>query len=202
MSTELTAAEKVFLEAAITCLKSPPDVSKNGVTLELDNVKIGEKLNLKPKSVTNRWWEIKKKLTAKYGGDGPVTEAGADADAGTAAAGADADTRDAGDADEEGGDSVPTTPGSGKRKRGPNAGASGNKAPKTPKTPKTPKAPKATPTKTTSARGRKGKAAAKHETEPKAESAETEPEQEAQAKFELKPEPKSEDTDALKMEED
>ncbi|KAM7224591.1 hypothetical protein V8F06_000372 [Rhypophila decipiens] len=52
-SADLTDSERKFLETAMTCLKSPP---------ELDTAKLAEKLGIKPKSVTNKWWEIKKKL--------------------------------------------------------------------------------------------------------------------------------------------
>ncbi|KAM7190460.1 hypothetical protein V8F33_009443 [Rhypophila sp. PSN 637] len=52
-SADLTESERKFLETAMTCLKSPP---------ELDTAKLSEILGIKPKSVTNKWWEIKKKL--------------------------------------------------------------------------------------------------------------------------------------------
>ncbi|KAH8893332.1 hypothetical protein GQ53DRAFT_763653 [Thozetella sp. PMI_491] len=51
MSANLTESDRSFLEKAIFCLKTPPD---------LDVAKMAEVLGIKPKSVTNRWCEIKK----------------------------------------------------------------------------------------------------------------------------------------------
>ncbi|KAK4210999.1 hypothetical protein QBC37DRAFT_427856 [Rhypophila decipiens] len=52
-ASDLTESDRRFLEVAITCLKEPP---------QLDVPRIAEILGIKNKSVTNKWWEIKKKL--------------------------------------------------------------------------------------------------------------------------------------------
>ncbi|KAM7198303.1 hypothetical protein V8F33_005094 [Rhypophila sp. PSN 637] len=52
-ASDLTDSDRRFLEVAITCLKEPP---------QLDVPRIAEILGIKNKSVTNKWWEIKKKL--------------------------------------------------------------------------------------------------------------------------------------------
>ncbi|KAM7197782.1 hypothetical protein V8F20_006455 [Naviculisporaceae sp. PSN 640] len=52
-STQLNEGERQFLELAITCMKTPP---------ELDMNKIAEIMGVKPKSASNKWWEIRKKL--------------------------------------------------------------------------------------------------------------------------------------------
>ncbi|KAK5655067.1 hypothetical protein OQA88_5966 [Cercophora sp. LCS_1] len=57
----LSEADRRFLEAAMTCLKAAP---------EIDTAKLAEKLNIKPKTVMNRWAELKKKL---YSNDPPST---------------------------------------------------------------------------------------------------------------------------------
>ncbi|KAK1828889.1 hypothetical protein QBC39DRAFT_357948 [Podospora conica] len=56
--SHFSEADRKFLEMAFTCLKTPP---------ELDIQKLGEKLGVKPKTVTNRWCDLKKKLFANEG---------------------------------------------------------------------------------------------------------------------------------------
>ena len=96
----LSEADRKFLEAAITCLKNPPEVGcissfsllppspcfilTTPSTPQLDIQKLSARLGIKPKSVTNRWCDLKKKLfamdaMAPSGGGasdgGPVTPA-------------------------------------------------------------------------------------------------------------------------------
>ncbi|KAK0649993.1 hypothetical protein B0T16DRAFT_457353 [Cercophora newfieldiana] len=51
----LSETDRKFLEHAITCLKSPP---------EIDLQKLAAKMGVKPKTVSNRWGELRKKLFA------------------------------------------------------------------------------------------------------------------------------------------
>ncbi|KAK0614717.1 hypothetical protein B0T14DRAFT_570620 [Immersiella caudata] len=52
---ELSETDNKFLQVAMTCLKNPP---------EIDIPKLAEKLGIKPKTVSNRWGELRKKLFA------------------------------------------------------------------------------------------------------------------------------------------
>ncbi|KAK0752642.1 hypothetical protein B0T18DRAFT_405300 [Schizothecium vesticola] len=68
-ASNFSEADRKFLEVAFTCLKTPP---------ELDIKKLGEKLGVKPKTVTNRWCDLKKKLFANEGSSesgAPITPA-------------------------------------------------------------------------------------------------------------------------------
>ena len=84
MSANLTDSDRQFLEKAIFCMKAPPEVSTDMVILlsptslcplkatgfttdfrllaQLDINKMAETLGVKPKSVTNRWCEIKVRI--------------------------------------------------------------------------------------------------------------------------------------------
>ncbi|KAK4448786.1 hypothetical protein QBC34DRAFT_438899 [Podospora aff. communis PSN243] len=54
----LSETDRKFLEMAITCLKTPP---------EIDIQKLAVKMNVKPKTISNRWGELRKKLFANEG---------------------------------------------------------------------------------------------------------------------------------------
>jgi hypothetical protein len=86
----LTETDRKFLEMAITCLKTPPEVrsllplprprsTRHVLTKppQIDIPKLAEKMNVKPKTISNRWGELRKKLFANGGATGAAAASSA-----------------------------------------------------------------------------------------------------------------------------